>query len=268
MKHKIITTLALAFLLIGTLGAQTVTLKQLGKEGVFLRTSFGCCALPFGGYLYTLDEFSAINKTDLATGEQTRLGNTTFNSYRFFFENQGRIYVIDNDGGMSSTDPATGAWVKMAAPETWSTMDRVFTVRHTCYGIENGGLYFFPTVNKKLNRKIGKDDFYNVGTLIKGDTLLLSLIGDGSLYDINLSTGVWRRIGKTKDWKREKAGAILNGKLYSVDSDEGFYVTDLNDGTRKQIDNTQFGRATVLFQEGGKLYMVDRKGTLFEVQMN
>lgn len=268
MKHKLTTLLLAAVFFVAATSAQTISLKQLGKEGMFMHTSFGCCSVPFGGSFYTLDDYSVIYKTDLTTGEQSRLGTETYKNYRFFFENNGRIYVINNDGSMSSTDPATGAWVSISGVDTWTTIERVFTVRHLCYGIENGGLYIFPTVNKKLNRKIGKDDFYNVGTLIKGDTLLLSLIGDGSLYDINLNTGVWRRVGKGKDWKRQKTGAVLNGKLYSVDADEAFYETDLADGTRRQLDNTQFGKAVYLFPDSGKLYMIDRKGDLFLVNLN
>lgn len=268
MKRKTPLLLLATILLATALRAQTVSLKQLGKDGILMHTSFGCCSVQFGGNLYTLDDYTMLYKTNLSTGEQSRLGNEAFKNYRFFFENLGRLYVINNDGSMSSTDAETGAWVSVSGVETWTTLDRAFSVRHTCYGIENGGLYIFPTANKKLTRKIGKDDFYNVGTLIKGDTLLLSLIGDGSLYDINLNTGVWRRVGKTKDWKRQKAGAVMNGKLYSVDSDQALYVTDLNDGTKKQIDNTQFSKASYLFPEGGKLYMVDRNGCLFEVIMN
>ena len=267
MKYRLFALFLLAGTIFTNLNAQQVSLKPLGKDGVLLHTSFNCCSMAFGGYFYTLDDYSALYKTDLSTGEQTRLGSSSFKNYRFFFENSGRIYIIDNDGSMSSTDPATGSWVTVSGVDTWTTMERVFSVRHLCYGLENGGLYFFPTVNRKLNRKIGKDDFYNVGTLIRGDTLLLSLIGDGSLYNINLNTGSWDRVGKTKDWKRYKTGTILNGKLYEVDTDEGFYETDLATATKKQLDNTLFSKAMYLFQEGGRIFMIDRKGCLFEVNL-
>ena len=264
MKYKVFVLMLLAVFVVSELSAQSVNLKQIGKANIYTRFRF---AVHFNGALYSIDNTAALYKTDLSTGAYTRLGNVTYNNTKFFFNKNNRLYSIETDGSMNTIDPLSGTWSVIASIGTWSTIERVISVGYSFYAIENGGLFYYPTLNPRNRKQLGESEFFNLGGLYLGDTTLCTRSGDGNLYEISTTTGVWKKIGK-KEWKYSKAGAVINDKLYTVETPSALFETTLSDGTRKQLDSTQFTKASFMFADSGKLYTITSEGTLFEISIN
>jgi hypothetical protein len=245
--------------------AQTANTRQIGKSNMLFDMSF---AFFTNGTLYTLDNTGALFRSSLDSGNHSRIGNAVFKNARFFFGFSNRLYIIETDGSMDQIDPLTGNWSVASSIGTWSLIDKAFVVKNSFFAVENGTLFYYPLLNPRLRKQRGEAEFYNIGLLLRGDTSLHSLIGDGSLYEINADMGTWKKIFKNKAFKNSKTGAILNNKFYSSEGSGGLFETSLPDGARKQLDAIQFQNAKLLFANLGKLYAVNIDGTLYEIILN
>jgi hypothetical protein len=263
VKLKIVLLVASVFTIAQSF-SQTVKLKQIGKDNLLLQFSF---AEYLNGNFYTITN-NTLYKTDLNTGEQTKVGNTSFQKTQFFFALKNKLYSLENDGSLTQVEPATGAWSSVSGIGSWLRLNKIIVVKNSMYAIENGSLYYYPVLNPQLRKQIGGSDFYDVGILMRTDTTLHSLIRDGSVYEINLTTGEWKKIGKGRLWKYAKAGAVLNNKLYTVESPSSLFETNLADGERKELDKEQFKKFKLLFSDMGKLYGISNDGTLYEISFN
>lgn len=267
MKNKILFFLFGIFFILAESKSQGVTLKQIGKPNMFMTIVF----IDSGnGMLYTIDFTGALYKTNLTTGEQTRLGDATYKNTKFFFRYRYKLYSIENDGSMTEIDPNTGAWSVKSSLGTWTDIERVTVAANSFFAIQNGAFYYHSALDPKYHRQIGGSDFYNTGLLLESDSTLHTLMRDGSLYQISLATGEWKRIGKAKsrEWKNATAAEIVNNKIYTVETNGALYETSLPDGTRKVVDNDQFKKARILIADSGRLYTITSEGDLFEIVMN
>lgn len=246
---------------------QSVTLKQIGKPNMFISVMFGDQA---NGIFYSIDFTYALYKTDLNTGEQLRLGDATYKNTKFFFRHRNKLYSIENDASMTEIDPVSGVWSVKSSIGTWTEVERVTVVGNSFFTMQNGAFYYYSSLDPKYRRQIGGSEFFNVGILLESDSTLHSLIRDGSLYQISLATGEWKRIGKgkSKEWKFTTAAEILNNKIYTIETGGALYETSLPDGTRKLLDQNQFKNARILIASAGKLYTITSEGSLFEIMLN
>lgn len=265
MKNWISILLSTTLIMIGA-EAQMVTLKQIGKDNM-LMTSNMELSVHASGILYTIDQTGSIYKTDLSSGDYSRIGKATFNNLKFFFTMNNRLFVIDNDGSMTQIDPVAGAWSVVSSMGYWNLIVKVVVVANSFYAIENGMLYRYLGFNTATRKQIGGAEFYNVGTLIRFETALYSLINDGSFYQINTNTGEWKKIARSKTWKGNLS-AVVKDKLYTIDNSGTLNETSLSDGNKKQLDNTQFKKAAFLFEDSGKLYTSTTAGSLYEIVIN
>ena len=62
-----------------------------------------------------------------------------------------------------------------------------------------------------------------------------------------------------------RGGAILNGHLYTAESDGSLRSTDLANGQRNQVGKLDFGNTVVMFASGEMLYTIETDGSLFRV---
>lgn len=95
---------------------------------------------------------------------------------------------------------------------------------------------------------------------IKGDVYYL-----GIALDQEGAAGSWAQVGAAGDWKDTAAGTILNDKLYSAEHAGGLYVTDLANGTWRQIGGNDFGATRFMLSYNGALYTIEDSGNLFHV---
>lgn len=264
MRFSIILLVVCSLFLSSRKPATGVTLKQIGqKDLLFSIRGFDY----FLGKAYVVDYNAALNKVDLTTGEVTRLGKAVYANAKFIFLLNMKIYIISTDGSLDEIDPETGEWKTLTRMKVWSRVERIQVVRNTLYSIENGSLYFHRTADYDNKIQRGGNDFYNPGFLVRGQSALYSIQDEGSLYEINLADGSWKKLSKNKLWKSTKAAAVLGNKLYSVDNAGMLYETSLIDGTKTTLDEKQLVDTKYLFADAGKLYAVMVGGNLYEVQL-
>ena len=244
--------------------AQTVTLKQIGKETVLFSDIY---VEWFNQNLYTIENTGALYKTNLVTGSHTRLGNVTYRHTRFLFVVNAQLFCIEDDGSMNRIDINTGAWTVVSPMGTWNSINRVITVGNKFYTTENGVLYYHPTIVYRVKKQIGDADFYDLGRYCKTDSTLHTMIA-GTLYNINMNTGKWKMIGPKKGWRFARDAEVIGNKLYTIETPSSLFESDLTTGSKKQLDDTQFKNAELIFPDSGKLYGIFKGGILYEIIIN
>lgn len=73
------------------------------------------------------------------------------------------------------------------------------------------------------------------------------------------------RIGSAGGWAKTIAGALLNGKLYTIESSGVLYVTDLETGVWTDIGNPEFQNTQFLFAANYNLYSIEKDGSLYVI---
>ena len=262
--RSFIFSLLFAVLSAGSANAQAVTLKQIGDATVMFSARI---MEQYNHYLYTIDNTNALYKTDLSTGAHARLGNTVYKNTRYLFAVNNQLYCMEVDGSMNRIDINTGAWTVVSPIGTWKEIERVIVVGRNFYTTQNGVLYYHPAMSEKGKKQIGEADFYDLGHYCNTDTTLYSMIG-GTLYNIDLATGKWKTIGPKKGWRFARDNEVIGNKLYTIETPSSLFETDLSTGTKKELDNTQFKNAEVIFADSGKLYGIFKGGLLYEIVLN
>lgn len=264
MRLRLLIIFISVFFISSALNAQTVTLRQIGKNNLLMSVS---SYFNWRGALYSIDNNGVIFKTDLDSGEHVRIGKATYKKVKVLFGLNSKLYIVDMDGSMNEIDPVTGDWKTVSTIGDWSTIEKAFVIGNSLYSIENGAFYYHksPSATNRVQR--GGSDFFNPGSLLRADMHLYSLVSDGSLYEISTATGKWNTIGKSKSWRKAKATEVFGDKFYTVDAAGALTATSLTDKTEKILDTTQFVKTRILFAEAGKLYVIMTDGNLYEVKV-
>ena len=101
---------------------------------------------------------------------------------------------------------------------------------------------------------------------MKAHRLILSLaVALGSALAARADPGSWVQVGPAGAWQPTLAGAVLNGRLYTAESNGGLYVTDLHTGAWRQLGQPDFGATAFLFAANGSLYTIETDGSLYRV---
>ena len=97
-------------------------------------------------------------------------------------------------------------------------------------------------------------------------------VGVHTLYTLGISldqqggvAGGWTRVGAKGAWKNTLAGAILRGRLYTVELSGVLYETDLSNGNWKPIGKPEFGNTAFMFAANDALYTIETGGGLYKV---
>jgi hypothetical protein len=265
MKNFILILFYTILLNIGS-SAQTVSLKQVGKDNILLSSTLLISAHS-AGFLYSVDQNGSIYKTDLSSGDYSRVGKATYSHLKFFFTLNNRLYVIDDDASMTQIDPVSGNWSVVSNLGYWKEINYVVVAGNIFYAIENGVLYRYSGFNTATRKPIGEAEFYTPGFMFKYEAALYTMVSNGSFYEINTSTGAWKKIAKSKNWKGNLS-AVIKDKLFTIEDSGAFSETTLADGVKKELDNTQLKKSRYLFEEGGKLYTRTSEGNLYEIVIN
>ncbi len=67
------------------------------------------------------------------------------------------------------------------------------------------------------------------------------------------------------DWDNTKHAIVLDGKLYTIEMTGAMYVTDLSNGTWKQLGKPDFGKTKLLVAGTSNLFTIEDDGNLFRV---
>jgi len=261
MKRHLVSFIA-SILLFSAVKSQTVTLKPIGKETVLFSDVF---VTAYNNNLYTIENTGALYKTNLTTGAHTRLGNVTYKNTRGIFIVNAKLYCLEDDGSMNMIDIETGAWTVVSPINTWKDANRVVIIANRFYTTQNGALFYHPTMDDRLKKQMGEQDFFDMGNYMRTDTSLYTLIG-GTLWNINLQTWKWKKVGANKGWKNARDGEIIANKMYTIESNTSLYETDLGTAEKKLLDDKQFLNCQVLITDfSGKLFAIFKGGALYEV---
>jgi len=99
--------------------------------------------------------------------------------------------------------------------------------------------------------------------------MLLALVaGWSAVAGVRADPGSWERVGEAGAWKPTIVGAVLKGKLYTVETNGGLWETDLGTGTWKQLGKAEFGSTRFLLAAGNNLYTIETDGNLYRVNPN
>jgi hypothetical protein len=82
---------------------------------------------------------------------------------------------------------------------------------------------------------------------------------------LQAQAGSWKQVGKAGAWNGTIAGAVLNEKIYTVESSGAFYVTEPESGVWRQIGKNDFASTKFLFAAAGKLFSIEKDGSLYAI---
>jgi sugar lactone lactonase YvrE len=77
--------------------------------------------------------------------------------------------------------------------------------------------------------------------------------------------GAYRQLGRPGAWANTRAGAVLDGQLYTAEASGSFYATDLSSGVYRQIGKAMFADTQFLFASGGSLYSIEKSGSFYRI---
>jgi len=77
--------------------------------------------------------------------------------------------------------------------------------------------------------------------------------------------GSYRRLGRPGGWANTRAGAVLDGQLYTAEASGSFYAADLSSGVYRQIGKAMFADTQFLFASAGSLYSIEKSGSLYRI---
>lgn len=99
-----------------------------------------------------------------------------------------------------------------------------------------------------------------MNTLAKIALLFLFTMGLGFT-----APGAWNQIGKSGDYKNTLDGAVISGKLYTVESDGTLYATSLRDGTYKTLGKKEFANTRMMWASENDLISLETDGSLYRI---
>ena len=109
---------------------------------------------------------------------------------------------------------------------------------------------------------------YNEQETVTKSRIFYPFAGDPSHPNFPYATGIagaWGRLGPAGGWKNTIAAAVLNDRLYTVETSGVLYETDLSTGTWKEIGKPDFAATTRMFAVGNSLYTIEKDGSLYRV---
>ncbi|MBK6936333.1 MAG: hypothetical protein IPH18_05150 [Chitinophagaceae bacterium] len=168
---------------------QGITLKPVCSVS-FMHGGKGMVRM--NGYLYSLDYYNALQRTNLATGENAQLGKEFFTDVRFFFGLRNRLYIIASDGATKQIDINTGESRLVLSAGSWTEVARVITVGNDLFTVRNGTLCYHATMHPDKYKELGDPEFFTSMSLLYTDSTLHSVI-DKTVYQIDTRNGEWKK---------------------------------------------------------------------------
>ena len=130
------------------------------------------------------------------------------------------------------------------------------------YTVEKSGALYVTDPADGAWKRLGKVEFGATAFLFALPDRLATIGTDGDLRLVDPATGEWTRSGRAGDWKNTIAGAVLDGKLYTVEASGALYVTDAIEGTWRKLGASEFAAVRFLFALPDGLAAIDKEGSL------
>jgi hypothetical protein len=128
----------------------------------------------------------------------------------------------------------------------WKNTVAGTTLKNRLYTVETDGSLYNTDLKTGKWQKVGKSGFAKTKFLFTTGAYITALESDGSLYRVNPVTGQRLRLGKAGDWKDTIKGTTVNGNIYTVEKTGELYRTDGKSGQWAPLGNPDFGGTTVI----------------------
>jgi hypothetical protein len=123
---------------------------------------------------------------------------------------------------------------------------------------QTGAKYKVHYIGYNEEEVVAKGGIYYLFVGLPGEQNYLALAPTGT-------PGAWERVGPAGGWKGTRVGAILDDRLYTVETNGYLYATDLSTGTWRQVGQGEFGNTAFLFAAADNLYTIETDGSLYRV---
>jgi tRNA A-37 threonylcarbamoyl transferase component Bud32 len=238
--------------------------KPVGALGGWGNT---VAAATLKGRLYTVEKSGVLYETDLSSGEWKAVGKPEFAGTSLLFAAGDALYSIEVDGSLYAINPGDGTWKRLGRQGAWGKTvagtvwkDRLYTADGERLLVRTNPADGRRAVVNGLGRSLVRTDF-----LLAAGGRLYAIGFDGRVYEMNPAGGAAKAIGQLGDLRGVRAAAVVEDRLYTVESDDNLHETDLKDGKRKQLGETEFGSTRFLLACGADLYALDGDGNLYRV---
>ena len=257
---RMLSLLVVAALTVSVVESSGIDKSPVGSAGGWANT---IAAASQGETIYTVESGGALYATDAKSGEWRKLGNPDFAGTVFFFALGSQVVTIEKDGSLYLVNATDGSWTRSGKAGDWVNTVAGAVMEDRLYTIEASGVLYETDPASGTWKQIGGSEFGDTAFLFAAGDALVRLGKDGSLYRIHPPTGSQTRVGGEGAWKNTVAGAVIGGRLYTVEGGGGLYVTDPQSGEWKAVEGADFSGTAFAAAVGDRLYTIDGNGNLF-----
>ena len=240
------------------------TWEQVGPAGEWKATLAGAV---LDGKLYTVEDNGGLYVTNPKDGGWTQIGKADFGDARFLFAAGDRLVTINKDGSLFKVDPKDGRRRRLGDEGAWKATVAGAVLDGRLYTTEDGGGLYATDLDSGQWKQVGKADFGDARFLLAAGDHLCVVDRGGNLFNVSPKDGKRRRVGAAGAWQATITGAVLNGKLYTAETNGGFYETNLGTGAWTQLGKAEFADTVFLFGAGDHVYTIEKSGSLYRVHV-
>lgn len=223
-----------------------------------------CGVVGANSRLYTIETNGALYSTNLETGKWFQLGKAEFANTQFLFAVGVNLYTIERDGSLYRVNQSTGSWIRVGPAGAWKNTIAGTTFEERIYTVDQSGALYETNPATGGWRQVGRPDFGNTTLIFGAGPSLYTIEREGSLYRVNSATGLWSRVGEAGGWRNTLAATTLDGRLYTVEATGVLYETNLATGVWRQVGKSEFGGTRHIFSANGFLYTIEA-GHLYKI---
>jgi hypothetical protein len=250
-----------------------VGLNQAGEAGGWVRVGVagGWKSTTAGafhnGRLFTTDAAGRLWRTNPETGRRAQVGKPEFAATRHVFAAGDGLYTVEESGNLYRVDPKDGDWEQVGPDGGWKAARAGAVLNGKLYTAESDGTLQATDLATGKREQVAPHGFAAGRLLVASGDRLYLIESNGNLSRVDPAEGDQARLGTAGAWKRVLAGAVLNGKLYTAETDGTLRETDLGTGQREQIGGAEFGNTTFMAAGGVSLFTIEADGNLYRVSV-
>ncbi|MBS0208932.1 MAG: caspase family protein [Planctomycetes bacterium] len=160
-----------------------------------------------------------------------------------------------------------GHWRQLGKPQAWRGTRAGAILGDRLYTAEANGALYVTRLDNGQWAQVAAPGFDQTRLMFAGGGSLWTIEQSGTLYKVNPANGAWAFVGAQRAWVGARAGAILKGHLYTVETGGALQVANLADGNRSRVGSANFDDVTSLVAAGDQLYVIDKAGDLAKIDL-
>lgn len=165
----------------------------------------------------------------------------------------------------SSGTKGPGSWKRITKADEFKAI--IAGVVHSgavYHAVKDGTFYKTDLESGKVETVSRKPDFGDIQWLMDAGDYMVSVEKGGTVYKIS-SDASREQMGKTGTYKDSIAAATADGKLFTIERDGRFYVTNLADMGYTSLKAADYASTNYMMATAGKVVSVEKDGSAFNV---